>query len=639
MSRRHTGAPALALFALLGLASPAAPAAVVEHGYLPLKDGTQLNYTLTRPDGDGRFPVVIQYDPYDSGVISDPRWAEAGYAMLGVNMRGSGCSQGVFEPLRTDIWGADGAEVVDWAAAQPWASGAVGMIGYSFTGVSQLATAAFAGPALKAITPGNVFLDFYRDSIYPGGIHNGWIPAWIAAGRQFVVGTDSLTRVPSDPACALNMLLSQPQAAAQTLDTQSHPYDDSFWATQPASYLDRVHIPVLGCVNWQDTTIYSRAGLAFRDRLPPATTWLVGGNGSHSDCPISWERQLRFFDRYLKGERNGWEATPRVVLMHEVAGAGAVNQSLRGQGEAERGWDSDFRDFAAMTAAIRPLSFFLREGGRLALERPAGDEAADTYMYPLPTSNTPPDFAGLSFWNNPRAPAGVLTYTTPALGQDLEFLGSGSADLWLSSTAADTDVQVTLIELRPDGQELYVQNGWLRLSHRRLDEAKSTALQPYHTHRQADAQMLTPGEPVFARIELLPLNHVFRKGSALRLEIDAPGGYFQILPQPAVNTVHHTAERPSALVLGWLPGGRAQSPLPECGTLRNQPCRASSAPMPPGELVVKNSVAQPGSSPARRSGGGGCAAASNQPFDPLLMLMVSLSLLALRSRERALRQG
>ena len=185
MGRCRAGRVLAAVLFALVLGSADAKASVVEHGYLPLSDGTRLSYTLTLPSTKGRFPVVLKYDPYGAGTTSDPRWSDSGYAMLGVNFRGTGCSQGDFQPLRTDIWGKDGAQVVAWAAAQPWSTGRIGMFGFSFTGVSQLATAAFAGPALKAISPENVFPDFYRDLIYPGGIDNSWIAAWIA-GRNFV---------------------------------------------------------------------------------------------------------------------------------------------------------------------------------------------------------------------------------------------------------------------------------------------------------------------------------------------------------------------------------------------------------------------------------------------------------------------
>ena len=95
---------------------------------------------------------------------------------------------------RGDIWGRDGGEVVAWAAKQAWSDGSIGMLGFSFTGTSQIATAAYAGPALKAIMPGNVFPDLYRDLSYPGGVYNSLDPAWILAGRQFVVGAGCAER-------------------------------------------------------------------------------------------------------------------------------------------------------------------------------------------------------------------------------------------------------------------------------------------------------------------------------------------------------------------------------------------------------------------------------------------------------------
>jgi putative CocE/NonD family hydrolase len=490
--------------------------------------------------------------------------------------------------LRTDVWGKDGADVVAWAARQPWSDGNVGMIGYSFTGVSQLATAAFAGPALKAITPGNVFPDFYRDMIYPGGIHNAWIPGWIAV-RNFLpgLGGEAFQRSPSDPDCAANQAGQAAPNESQTPGTALHPYLDDFWATQPDSFMSRVHIPVLGCVNWQDTTVYSRAFNAYREQLNPRTTWVVGGNGAHVDCPNSRTRLVRFFDRYLKTERNGWEATPHLLLMHEVAAQSPANEKLPDNAGA---WQSGFATWPDMDAAIQPLALHLQRDGRLATAAPAAVQPPDSYTYPSRTANTAGDFAGTSAWKNPAVPGSSLVYTTPRLTRDAEFLGSGSADLWISSTAPDTDVQVTLSEVRPDGQETYVENGWLRLSHRRLDRARSTPLRPDHSYRESDVGQLTPGQPVLARLEMLPFDHVFRAGSAIRLSIDAPGGWFQITPLAATNTIYHQPGMDSKLVLGWLPGATAHAPLPACDTLLNQPCRPSAQPVPAGSLTIRRSL-------------------------------------------------
>jgi predicted acyl esterase len=581
----RAGGVLLTLLCVVAIDTGVAQASVVEHGYLNLSDGTRLGYTLTRPAATGRFPVVLKYDPYSAGVTSDPTWNDSGYAMLGVNFRGTGCSQGEFQPLRGDIWGRDGAEVVAWAAKQPWSTGSIGMIGYSFTGVSQLATAAFAGPALKAITPGNVFPDFYRDLIYPGGMLNSWIPAWIVA-RNFLpgLGGEAFQRAGSDPECAAGQAGQAGPDYSQTPEPALHPYrDDPAWSTAPDNYLARIHIPVLGCVNWQDTTVYSRAFNELREDLDPRATWVVAANGAHTDCPTSRARLVRFFDRYLKGDQNGWETTPHVVLVHELTVPEGAREKLPDDAGT---WRTAIAQWSDLDTAIRPVALHLGARGKLSASRPTGTQDPDSYRYPGRSANSPADFGGNSSWDKPAVPGTSLVYTTPILTRDAEFLGSGSADVWLSSTAPDTDVQVTLSEVRPDGQEMYVMNGWLRMSHRRLDRRRSSELRPWHSYERADTLPLNPGTPVRARIELQPFNHVFRAGSAIRLSIDAPGGWFGILPLAGVNTIYHERGRDSRLVLGWLPGGRAEAPLPACGKVLNQPCRPNAEPIPPGSLTI-----------------------------------------------------
>ena len=567
------------------LAAPAAAqAVVVKTGYLPLPDGTQLNYTLTLPSATGHYPVLLEYDPYAAGVTSDTSWAPYGYAMLGVNFRGTGCSQGTFQPLRGDIWGRDGANVVAWAAHQPWSDGNLGMIGYSFTGTSQLATAEYAGRALKAITPENVFPDLYRDIVYPGGIYNSWITAWIA-GRNFVLGAPVLEQSATDPNCDSSQATQAPGDEAQMGVVAGNPFIDQTWADEPENRLGRIHIPVLGCVQWQDSTAYSRGYDAYRE-LPPATTWVTGSNGAHADCATSHAERIAFFDRYLKGEHNGWESTPHLVIQHEVT-ANAAYANLRDDPNGTKGaWQSSFATWADVDAATHPVPLYLRAGGQLSQTAPTTTEAADTYRYPAPTANTGIAWPGREWWGNPQVPGSEVTSTTPPLTRDAEFLGPGSADLWVSSTSADSDVQVTLSEVRPDGQEEYVENGWLRLLDRALDPRTSTELRPDHPYTLSAAQPLTPLTPVLARIEMLPFDHVFRAGSAIRLSIDSPGGYFAVVPAPAQNSIYHQPGMASRLLLGWLPGSTAHAPLPACGTVLLQPCRANATPVPSGSMTI-----------------------------------------------------
>jgi predicted acyl esterase len=157
--------------------------------------------------------------------------------------------------------------------------------------------------------------------------------------------------------------------------------------------------------------------------------------------------------------------------------------------------------------------------------------------------------------------------------------GSGSVDLWLRSSAADADLQVTLSEIRPDGLETYVQNGWLRASRRATDETVTSELRPFHTHLESDAEPL-PAEFVLARVELFPFAHAFRAGSRIRLSVEAPGGdrprwKFEALPAEGevVNTIARSAANPSRVVLPVLPGIDIPTELPVCPSLRGQPCR------------------------------------------------------------------
>src|SRR3712207_1340500 len=179
-----------ALALTLGLAAPA-QASVDKWGYIPLADGTQLRYTVTLPSADGRFPVAMVYDGYCEGtgptkcndIEMATKLVESGYAVVGVSMRGTGCSTGTFD-FRAPEEHTDGAAAVEWAARQPWSTGRVGMFGDSFPGLSQPGVAALRPRGLKAIVPFQIVDDVYRDVAYPGGISNGEFGAFWGLANQ-----------------------------------------------------------------------------------------------------------------------------------------------------------------------------------------------------------------------------------------------------------------------------------------------------------------------------------------------------------------------------------------------------------------------------------------------------------------------
>src|SRR5258708_11092330 len=169
--------------------SPIASKLVRQSGYLTMADGVQLRYTVVRPAGDGHYPTLLEYSGYDPGTNPDPAYIDqfvvrdAGYAYIGLNLRGTACSGGTFHFFQPQE-AIDGARAIGWITRRPWSDGKVGMIGKSFPGITQLFVAEQQPPGLVAIAPGHFFGDAYRDIARPGGIANlGFSSLWSFLGQ------------------------------------------------------------------------------------------------------------------------------------------------------------------------------------------------------------------------------------------------------------------------------------------------------------------------------------------------------------------------------------------------------------------------------------------------------------------------
>ncbi len=585
--RRAAAALLTVVAAVVPLATPGQPAAraadatVVRSGYLEAADGTRLKWTAHLPSASGEFPVLLQYDGYNAGsnpTRVNPDFAAEmladGYAVLGVSVRGTACSGGRFD-LFSPKWATDGKTAVEWAARQPWSTGKVGMFSFSYAGITQLLTAAERPQGLAAVAPGMVVSDMYRDVGYPGGITNLQFPAvWEAALHLSWAQAAQQAESSNDPECLTNVAANQALGIPGGVGVSGlqHPYDDRYMRSRsPERGLGRIDVPVLGEMAWQDEQTGPRGGLAF-ERTDPKRTWVVGTNGMHgmyAASPDSRRLLHAFFDRYLKGERNGWARTPHLQLWHE-----ALVDGYRPS------WVSRFPDGTADTRVRR---LYLGPDGRLG-GRPPGRTGSTPYVSGLPSPGVVSEQVavdqstayGLTWQVMPVDPAGSAAFTTRRLGSDLTLAGSASLDLWVRSTIPDTDVQVTITEVRPDGREMYVQRGWLRLSHRALDRRRSTPNRPVHPHTIAAQRDLPVGKAVPARVEVLPFVHTFRAGSRLRVWLDSPSqtGLWGFGPSaPAPIEVVHGPKRPSRLVVAELDDGDARTPLPGCGQVASQPCR------------------------------------------------------------------
>ncbi len=291
----------------------------------------------------------------------------------------------------------------------------------------------------------------------------------------------------------------------------------------------------------------------------------------------------RFAGQSYEQALAAFESEPPIqVLFEEGAADGAL------PGTPVPRWSQSFDAWPVPGAVATP--WYLAADGALSADAPAeageASYAADPSALPATFFDDSGDQSIYAYdvqWQWQQPPEGTAaSFISAPLTADTVVVGSGSADLWIRSDAEDTDLEVTISEVRPDGQEVYVQSGWLRASMRALDESASTELRPIHTYLEDDAEPLPPDEWTAVRVELLPVAHAFRAGSQVRVTIDAPGNSraewtFDTISTGETVDVAFGGDQPSRIVLPVVPGITVPQPYPTC-TLRGQPCR--QAPIP-----------------------------------------------------------
>ncbi len=607
-------------------------------GYITTRDGTTLSAGVWLPGApeDGPYPTVVEYsgytpsDPESSG-FSDV-FTALGYAYVGVNIRGTGCSGGSFRYFEY-TQSLDGYDAIETVAAQPWVQGdRVGMVGVSYPGISQLFVGQTQPPNLAAITPFSVLADSAISTLYPGGILNtGFAVPWTEErlreakpeGQQWAA--DRIAA--GDEVCDANQDLR-----LQNPDLLDEITANEFWTDEvaaelsPRLFVDRIQVPTFVAGAWQDEQTGGHFPTMFENFTGTDHFYATVMNGLHTESigPAVFPRLVEFLDLYVA------ERTPSLAVARSVAPL--LSQQLFGTSDIALPADDRFAgmshaDALAAFEAEPPVRVLFEEGAadgfgpRTPLPRfeaafeawPVPEAAARRWFLngvtgtladapieidppssylALPDAVPPTWYEGSSggIWSVDvtydwqEGGAGTfLAFATAPLAEETTVVGSGSVDLWMQSNLGDTDVEVTISEIRPDGQELYVQSGWLRASQRALDEDASTELRPVHSHRESDAAPLPEAVFDLVRVELFPFAHVFRPASRIRLAIDAPGGNrpvweFDTISAGEEVTIAHDDLFPSSLVLPVVTGVDAPDEYPDCDALRGQPCRRYTGP-------------------------------------------------------------
>lgn len=496
---------------------------------ITMDDGLVVHADIFRPVAEGKYPVILSYGPYAKGLafqegypnqweimtsqhpdvtagstnkyqaweLVDPeKWVRHGYVCVRVDSRGAGASPGIidcFSPRETN----DFYDCIEWAGVQPWSSGKVGLNGISYYGINQWHVASMQPPHLAAMCVWEGAADWYRDMTHHGGIVNtfwaNWYDMQVKTVQHGLGERGPRSRVTGKLACGAETL-SDEQLAKNRADLGAailaHPLDDDYHKARSPVW-SKVTAPLLSAGNWGGQGLHPRGNFEGFVRAASKDKWLEAHgleHWTHFYTDYGRDLQKRFFDYFLKGEKNGWDGQPRVLLQ--------VRHIDRFVERGENEWP---------VARTRWTKFYLDPTDRsLSTTAPSGTAKIEY-----------------------EALGDGITFLSAPLTVEAEITGPSAAKLFVSSSTTDADLFLVLRVFAPDGKEVTFQGaidphtpiaqGWLRASHRKLDPILSMPYRPYHTHDEI--QPLTPGQAVELDVEIWPTSIVVPAGYRIGLTV------------------------------------------------------------------------------------------------------------------------
>jgi len=529
---------------------PSSPFVVVRHEMVldkdvavPMRDGAILRANVFRPRADGAFPVLMTFGPYGKDVhikqfmpsawelittrhpeileassckhlvfeTPDPEvWVPHGYVIVKVDSRGAGKSPGLLD-VNSPTEFRDFYDAIEWAGTAPWSSGKVGLLGISYYAAGQWMVAAMRPPHLAALLPWQGTYDFYRDrtrqdGIFASGFVDSWWPRSVLRNQHGNPDSPFIDIVTGDRSTG-PASLEPAELSANRIDYRAnilaHPLLDD-WYRERIADLTRIEYPTLVVANWGGLGLHLRGTIGGFLGIKSPDKWLKVQSGSYFVTFISPDNvalQRRFFDRFLKGIDNGWENEPKVTV--EVR-------------------DTADRIARTIVGASWPLE--TTEWRRLYLDAGSCVLVQDAPIAPARASY-------------PAIGEG-RTFAAAPLPTPLEIAGPIKLRLWVSSDTADMDLFATLRAFAPDGREITflsavepkspVSQGWLRVSHRKLNPAKCTQWRPVHSHDEM--QPMVPGQAYAVDIEIWPASLALPAG--YRLAVTLQGKDFERTGEP-----------------------------------------------------------------------------------------------------------
>jgi uncharacterized protein len=538
--------------------------------YVTMRDGCRiaLDAYVPQPKGGAasgqRFPTLVFLTPYyrrfklsagGSGEVNPNTgkfrdyFVPRGYAVVVVDVRGTGASFGTRDSFRSPREREDSSQIADWIVAQPWSNGVIGATGISYLGAAADFLASTGHPAVKAIAPISAVWDTYSDNYFPGGIQ---LKSLTKVYDELMIGLDHDRRdilrqfsyfanpdfqgpqpVDADPeSVLLNQAIRQHLGNFRQTDFMAEfkfreeglPYDPAFSSASFSPYAVsegiRPDVAILSVSGWYDGAGYANGAIARHLTMSDNPRHLLLGPWDHgARIDISpWRRQveptfpllgeiLRFFDAYLMERDTGLadEAPVHYYAVHGEAWRAAHRwPPVVTERRLYLAPDGQLADVAPRAGEDRHnVDFSSGTGTNTRYERIAGIDSRDYYA----------DWQGRS--------DAMLSYTSAPLPTAMELAGHGLADLLVASSEPDLALFVYLTEIEADGTERYVTEGLLRALHRKESAAPANyrTTWPFRSFARSDASPLIPGKIERIRVPLLPVAWQFARGSRIRVSI------------------------------------------------------------------------------------------------------------------------
>ncbi|HWU32384.1 MAG TPA: CocE/NonD family hydrolase, partial [Marmoricola sp.] len=572
-----------------------------------------------------------------------------GFAVVDVSMRGTGCSGGAFDFFE-NMQNLDAYDAIETVARQPWVKGhKVGMLGISYGGISQLFAAQYNPPSLAAIAPLSVIASV-PTTLFPGGYMNtGFALNWALERVHDAKPSSATTGQPwawkqiqsGDKTCAANQALhGEAVDLLGKIKANQHYHPAVADPIDPVSFVHNIHVPTFLACQWEDEQTGGYCPVLARHFTGTSKKWFTFTNGVHTDSldPQTLNRMFDFFELYVANEapmlKSGLVKLLGPVMMQEIFGIPSSDiipmpsdsiQSIptydaalaafnalprvtvrfdNGAGDSTPGNPLPAYEHTYSALPIpgtRATTWYLGANGALTSTKPARRSVTG---FTANAKATPMNnfFGGSGSgalwgnatqwkWNWAQPPKNTaVSFITAPLKQNTTVIGSGAVYLYVKSSTPDVDLQATVTEVRPDGKEVFVQNGYVRASDRVLDHTTtgvmkqaSTNLEPVFTLRPKDAHPMPKGKFTLIALPLYYEGHAYRAGSRIRIKIAAPNGDQPIWGfaytnpgrpnQVALALGPVGANAPSRLVLPVIPGQSIPTGYPACPSLRNEPCR------------------------------------------------------------------